>query len=158
MTTTTQSDPVSLTNGATVGHDRDHERFATTLGASFESEPVEDGMEHPADTIIADTYRSDNGRWVLDWLRILCTNPSQPAFASSVLRCMGRIDNLGTVPWRVGVVSDCLAIDDVEIRDAAVQAAELWADIEVVDVLRTHSEPEPWLRQYILDVTDDLTS
>ncbi len=158
MTTTTQPNPTSLTNGATVGYGVELDHLTNALWASFESESVEDGMAHPAESIIADTYRSENGRWMLDWLTSLCTNPSQPVFASSVLRCIGRIDNLGTVSWRVGVVRDCLAIDDVEIRDAAVQAAELWEDAELVEVLRNHSEPEPWLRQYILDVADDLAS
>ena len=156
MTTTTKPGPTSLTNGTTVDYDQDRERLATALWMSFESEPVEDGMEHPADTIIADAYQSENVRWMLDWLKNLSTDASQPSFASSVLRCIGRIDNFGTVSWRIGVVRDCLAIDDVEIRDAAVQAAELWADIELVDVLQSHLEPEPWLREYILDVADDL--
>ena len=160
MTTTTKPDTASLTNGATVGHDLDAdcESLATALWTSFESEPVEDGMEHLAETIIADAYRSEDRRHVLDWLKSFSTDASQPSFAASVLRCMGRIDNLGNVPWRVGVLRESLAIDNVEIRDAAVQAAELWADVEVVDVLRSHSEPEPWIRQYILDVADDLTS
>ena len=156
MTTTIQSAPASLTNGTTVDYDQDRERFATALWMSFESEPVEDGMEHPADTIIVDAYRSANGRHVFNWLKSFSTNASQPRFAASVLRCIGRIDNFGTVSWRVGVIRDCLAIDEVEIRDAAVQAAELWADVEVVGVLRFHLEPESWLREYILDVADEL--
>ena len=160
MTITTKSDTASLTNGATVDYDLDldRERLATALWARFEAEPVEDGMEHPADTIIADTHQSENGQHLLDWLKSFSTDASQPSFAASVLRCMGRIDDLGTTQWRVGVVRESLTIDDIEIRDAAVQAAELWADVEVVDILRSHSEPEPWLRQYILDVADDLTS
>ena len=51
---------------------------------------------------------------------------------------------------------DALALDDVEIRDAAVQAAELWGDREILLVLKSHSEPESWLRDYIFDVIDDL--
>ena len=158
MAITTNLDTASLTNGATADHDLDRERFASTLWASFEAEPVEDGMEHPADTIIANAHQSENGQHLLNWLKSLSTDASQPSFAASVLRCMGRIDDLGSVPWRIEVVREALAINSVEIRDAAIQAAELWADVEVVDILRTHSEPEPWLRQYILDITDDLTN
>ena len=54
------------------------------------------------------------------------------------------------------LVRDGLAMDSVEIRDAAIQAAESWGDSELLDVLRSHSETEPWLQQYILDVIDDL--
>ena len=158
MTTTTQPDTASLTNGATVGYDLGRECLATSLWASFETEPVEDGMDHPAETIIVDAYRSADGQQALGWLKSFCNNSSQPSFAASVLRCIGRIDDLGTIPWRVGVIREGLAIDDIEIRDAAVQAAELWAETAMIDVLRSHSEPEPWLRQYILGVADDLTS
>ena len=158
MTTTTQPDTVSQTNGAPVAYDLDREPLATALWASFETEPVEDGMDHTAETIIADAYRSGDSQRVLAWLKSFCINPSQPSFAASVLRCMGRINDLGTVPWRVGVIRESLAIDNVEIRDAAIQAAELWSDTAMIDVLTSHSEPQPWLRQYILDVADDLTS
>ncbi len=41
------------------------------------------------------------------------------------------------------------------MRDAAVQAAESWGG-DLADILRTHHEPEPWLREYIRDVISDL--
>ena len=47
-------------------------------------------------------------------------------------------------------------MDDVEMRDAAVQAAESWGGREVVDVLMSHDEPEPWLRECIPEIIDDL--
>ena len=136
--------------------DRGRERFATKLWASFEDNPFEDGMDHPAEGIIAETLRSAKGQRVLEWLGTFSTDASQPSFAASVLRCLGRHGSVGTVPWRVGLVRDGLTMDSVEIRDAAVQAAESWGDTDLLDVLGLHSEPEPWLRQYIVDVIDDL--
>ena len=136
--------------------DRGRERFATKLWASFEDNPFEDGMDHPAEGIIAEALRSAKDQRVLEWLRTFCTDASQPSFAASVLRCLARYDHAGTASWRVGLVRDGLAIDSVEIRDAAVQAAESWGDADLLDVLGLHSEPEPWLRQYISDVIDDL--
>ena len=56
----------------------------------------------------------------------------------------------------VELVRDALALDDVEIRDATVQAAELWGDRDILPVLKSHSEPEPWLRDYIFHVINDL--
>ena len=44
---------------------------------------------------------------------------TQPVFAASVLRCLGRQEYLGTSSWRSELVRDALALDDVEIRDAA---------------------------------------
>lgn len=135
---------------------RGQERFAARLRASFEVEPVEDGMGHPAEEIIGEALRSSEAAKVLDSLRYFCTDAAQPSFAASALRCLGRHDYVGTSSWRVGLVRDSLAMDSVEIRDAAVQAAELWGDTDSIEVLRSHTEPEPWLKQYVFDVVDDL--
>ena len=113
-------------------------------------------MGHPAEEIIGEALRSPEAESVLDWLRDFCTDDAQPSFAASALRCLGRDDYVGTTSWRVGLVRDSLSMDSVEIRDAAVQAAESWGDSDFIEVLRSHTEPEPWLRQYILDVVDDL--
>ncbi len=133
-------------------------QLAAKLQASFEENPVEDGMEHPAEEIIASTLAETKVSHVLSWFRAFCADASQPSFAASVLRCLGRCERIGTVTWRVGLVRDGLAMNDVEIRDAAVQAAESWRDVEMVECLRAHDEPEPWLRQYVLDVIEDLTT
>ncbi len=135
---------------------RGQEVLASRLRASFEIDSVEDGIEHLAEGIIDESLRSANGEQVLEWLGAFCVDTSRPSFAASVLRCLGRNEYAGTFAWSVGIVRDGLATDIVEIRDAAVQAAESWADSDLIDVLRSHSDSEPWLRQYILDVIDDL--
>ena len=137
--------------------DPDQHHFATKLWTSLEDYPFEDGMGHPIERIIAEEVGSEKSERVLQWLRSFCMDVSQPSFAASILRCLGRHQTLGTVSWRVELVRDGLAIDNVEIRDAAVHAAESWGDLESLDVLSSHSESEPWLRQYISDVMDDLT-
>lgn len=148
------SDVPDSTLGAVGGHGKDH--LAGRLWASFESSPLEDGMEHPAKRVIAEALHSNSGQQALDWLRELCTMSSRPSFAASVLRCLGRVDGVATVSWRADLVRDCLAGDNAEIRDAAVQAAEEWGDPELCGVLESHSEEEPWLRQYIRNVIEDL--
>ena len=132
------------------------ERFAAKLRASFDDAPVEDGMGHPAEDIIGEALASEDRIQVLDWLRALCADASQPSFAASVLRCLCRRDSVGTTSWRVSLVRDGLSIHSTEVRDAAVQAVEWWADQALLEVLRAHTEPEPWLRQYIHDVIGDL--
>ena len=126
------------------------------LRASFEVDSVEDGMHHPAEEIIAEALRSVKEQRVLESLRTFCTDASQPSFAASVLRCLGRHSTVGAVSWRMDLVRDALTMHSVEVRDAAVQAAETWGDSDLVEVLRSHSDQEPWLRQYILDVIEDL--
>ena len=134
----------------------ERDRFAAKLWASFEDEPLEDGMWHPAEKIIGDALSSTDER-ALAWLEDICLDASQSSFAASVLRCLGRHANVGAVSWRVGLVRNCLAEDSVEIRDAAVQAVEGWEDHALIAVLESHDETETWLRRYIKDVVEDLT-
>ncbi len=133
------------------------DRLAAELRASFEDLPVEDGVGHPAERIIAKALMNAGDKRSIRWLKELCADTSNPGFAASVLRCLARVPCTGSESWRVGLVRDGLAEDSVEIRDAAIQAAESWADSELLEVLRAHSESEPWLRQYLYDVIDDLS-
>ena len=145
--------------GKLVVDDSGREQLAEMLRESFEGTAVEDGMQHPAEQIIAEALESANSQRVLAWLRGFCTDAAQPGFAASVLRCVRHHASIGTVEWRVGLVRAGLALPSVEIRDAAVQAAETWGTAEFCDVLRAHvetAETKAWLRQYILDVIDDL--
>ncbi len=135
---------------------RGQERLAARLQASFEVEPVEDGMGHLAEEIIGEALLHAGNAPVLFWFGDFCTDSGQPSFAASVLRCLGRHDDVGTTSWRVGLVRDGLAMDSVEIRDAAVQAAESWGAPDFIEVLQSHTEPESWLQQYIFDVVEDL--
>ena len=136
--------------------EREQTRLAHKLHSAFETEPLEDGMHHKAEDIIEQALQSDEDGRILDWLKDFSLDDTQPAFAASILRCLGRQEYLGTSSWRSELVRDALASDDVEIKDAAVQAAELWDDPHILPVLKSHYEPESWLRDYISDVIDDL--
>ncbi len=136
--------------------EREQERLAAMLRLAFETEPFEDGMDHPADQIIENVLRSTENQRVLDWFSTFSLDTKHPSFASSVLRCLGRQTHIGTATWRAGLVRDALAQEDIEIRDAAVQAAESWGGQEIVDVLMSHDEPEQWLRECIPEIIDDL--
>ena len=131
-------------------------RLDSALQASFEAELLESGMSHPAEEIIGQALQSEEGKSILAWLRDFSLDASQPSFSSSVLRCLGRQLDIGTVEWRVELVGNALSMNDVEVRDAAVQAAESWGDAELIHVLESHSEPVRWLQKYIVDVIDDL--
>ena len=135
---------------------REQKRLLDKLQAAFAADPVEDGMSHPAEEIIGEALRSTEDKPVLNWLRAFSLDAARPSFAASVLRCLGRQTPLGTSSWRADLVRGGLAVDDVEIRDAAVQAAESWGERSLADVMKAHSEPEPWLREYIEDVLSDL--
>ena len=131
-------------------------RLLNELHAAFEVDALEDGMDHPAERVIGEALRPTENQHILDWLGTLSLDTAQPSFAASVLRCLGRIEHVGTEAWRAGLVRNGLGLDDVEIRDAAVQAAESWRTPNTVDVLAAHDESESWLRDYIRDVIIDL--
>ena len=128
------------------------------LYSSFESEPLEDGIDHPAEDIIGNTIQSTGHDRVFDWLYRICIDTEHPTFSASVLRCLGRQILPGTVLWRSELVRKALEIDDVQIRDAALQAAEFWGGLELQIVLKTKVQTEPihWLRNYMQDVIEDL--
>lgn len=131
-------------------------RFVNMLYWSFDEEPLEDGYSHPAEDIIADWLLSSKEIPVLDWLMDVCLNTSSPSLAASVMRCLGRQVDPGTALWRTMLIREGLASDNLEIRDATVQAAELWGGTGIKEILRLHTEPVPWLREYISDILDDL--
>ena len=127
----------------------------TRMRIAFEDDPLEDGIEHEAERIVDDVLRSMDEPQVLVWFRDRAVDRTDPGFASSVLRCLGR-RRPGTSAWRAGIVQAALAADDVEMRDAAMQAAESWGGQEVRNVLRNHVESTPWLREYLEDIVQDL--
>lgn len=113
-------------------------------------------MHHPAERIIADALTGTENSDVLTWLKAFSLDSTRTSLAASVLCCLGRQEHPGTERWRAGLVRDGLVARDVEIRDAAVQAAELWGDRGIQTILLAHSEPEPWLRDYVRDVAGGL--
>jgi len=128
------------------------------LYASFETKPLEDGIDHPAEDIIGGAIRSTGGDRVFDWLYGACLDAEHPSFSASILRCLGRQIRPGTEFWRTELVRRALTMDDAEIRDAALQAAEFWGCLGILDTLKIKVQTEPlqWLRNYMQDVIEDL--
>ena len=131
-------------------------RLERSLYAAFDSEPLEDGMDHPADEIIESALSSGDEESLLAWLRECLLDIGRPVFAASLRRCLGRQTDPGTTVWRAGIVRAALAADNVQIRDAAVQAAEQWADPDLIYILADHSDEEQWLANYADMVVNDL--
>ncbi len=113
-------------------------------------------MDHPAEEFIEQALKSSEDVRVLDWLMEFSLDVAHPNFAASVLSCLGRKVDPGTESWRTNLVSGALDMNDAEIRDAAVQAAEFWGGKGIRNVLEVHQEPLPWLREYAHDVVADL--
>ena len=143
---------VARLHGTDVAVDQRRALF-NDLYRSFETEPFENGIGHPAEHIIEDALDDAS---TLDWIPEFCTDESDPGFAASVLRCLGRVPDAGHGSWRNELIRTALESSDIEIRDAAVQAAESWGGEGIIGILKAHQEPESWIREYIEDVINDL--
>ena len=131
------------------------EQLETALWNAFDAEPLQDGITHPGEEVIAASVQGSEK--ALDWLRHFALATTAPAFAASTLRCLSRID-IGTLRWRAQLVADALASDDVQMRDAALQAAEEWGGEHLRALLesRLANEPVDWLRQAMEDVVQSM--
>ena len=74
---------------ASLTDERGRQRFRDRLHASLEAEPLEDGMDHPAESAIAAALDSEDSDTVLRWIRSTCLDTSSPAFAAAVFVCVG---------------------------------------------------------------------
>lgn len=132
------------------------QRLIEELLAASREEPLEDGMAHPAEAILDSILRLPPECGMPAKLHELATSDADPTVASSVLCCLARRDRPVATAWRVRLVRDALRCESVAIRDAAVQASELWADRELIAVLTAHRESVGWLQDYVQSVVDGL--
>ena len=142
---------------ATRMQDTDRQRFERELLVSFEEESVEDGMYHPAEDIILDALKK-RGEKALSWIREFILDATRPDLGYSILLCLTHRPPPGTASWRVQLIHDALGSRNIVVRDAAAQAAESWADPEVVPTLRTKKANEPvgWLQDYMRGIIEDI--
>ena len=125
------------------------------IRAALETEPVEDGYSHPAEVPLEEIMRVPShhaGEWVVGTLSGHHWNPSLRA---GLLRLLSRQRPL-TEDWRLRIIRLGLSSPSLELRDAAVQAAESWEESAAVQLLQEHEEPCSWLADYVSRVIQDL--
>lgn len=121
---------------------------------SIENDPVIDGFTHKGETILGKLLHEKYGD-VRFHLERLLFGDENVKIRSSVLLLLGRLNPIDA-DWRAYIIKKALTFEDIEMRDAAIQAAELWEDFEMLDVLRRHEELVPWLKDYKERVIEDL--
>jgi hypothetical protein len=116
----------------------------------IDAEPFEDGVTHSCEGLL-ESFLSQHGAAHLMTLvgRLSDTR------AAIFLRLLGRVRGLDSKS-RSALLAHGLASQNIELRDAAVQAAELWDDPTTLGVLRNHHEETPWLAEYIKQVVRSL--
>lgn len=139
------------------------DRILRDVISSLSEAPVEDGMVHPAETLIAaGLSQTPPSIDIGTRLAELFTDARhrRPSLAAGLLRIVGRQPIDAVAPWGTHLASIALQDPDIEIRDAAVRAMEAWGDRRAVGLLQSRSEcePDPWLRACMLGVVKDLSA
>jgi len=117
-------------------------------------EPVEDGVSHPSEPWLA-RFLEQHGTMAL--YSEMFEGRLGAARAASLLRLLGR-QKPQDPGMREKILRAALASSSIEVRDAAVQAAELWEDHTAIEVLRSHVEQTRWLADYINRVLQQISS
>src|SRR5262249_973271 len=130
--------------------------FEKELLGLLREEPVEDGYTHPTEGLLEKLLKTNREAAV--WIQtVFIDHHKNPAIASGILKCIGRLRCDFVEPWGKLMVKTGLRESSLEIREAAVTALELWGDRESVEMLKDHTETIPWLARYIKQVIEDLS-
>lgn len=148
--------PVASTRRSQSRKDEDDTHLGTKLEEllrALEGEPLEAGVTHSCEKGVADfvaRFGHDSGG-VLG--AVFRTGSTRRIAESLVL--FGRVE-VANAELRHALVKRGLDASEVEIRDAAIQATELWEDRALGELLRTYDESVPWLAEYAAAVATNL--
>ncbi len=121
-------------------------RHLRDLREALSLEPVRDGYHHPAAKILESYFVADP-----DAARSLAALPEyadvEPTFVADTIRLLTHFTP-STRKWRADLVAGALGSSSLAVRDAAIQAIEIWEEPQLIVVLARHEEPDPWLSAY----------
>jgi hypothetical protein len=137
-----------------VGEPFDVTRSIQEVHHALDQDPIVDGFDHPGEFILNRAFASDPES-VAQWFQNYITTEPASSRVADILRLLGRFTPY-TPAWRREIVAAALSSPSVEVRDAATQAVESWAESELTALLRSHVESTPWLAAYAAQVVRDL--
>lgn len=121
---------------------------ADRLVKTLSDQPVEDGVSHPAEQILREGARREP-QVLASWVLRLIRKSGRSTLSADILRCVARLNASEFTEWGKPLVESGLGHAESEVRDAAIQALELWATPDSFDLLRRHSDPVPWIQEYV---------
>jgi hypothetical protein len=135
------------------------EQFSMTILHLLEVEPIDDGHSHPAEEAMENAlkrYKVLAPAWIQ---AIYLKNFKRPSAAGGILRCIGRLKDDLVEPWGRSMAIRGLSHPELEVREAAVRALEMWGGQDSVEALKVYIDGEPvaWLKSYASQVINDLT-
>jgi hypothetical protein len=117
-------------------------------------EPIQDGVTHHSESILRDALNK-SPKTVHAWIADNWENETNAGILASLMKCIGRLSWDEVLVWGLDATQASLQHSDIEVRDAAVQAIELWNSPEAIQLLRGHEEGVDWLRDYIAQILSD---
>ena len=132
-------------------------RLLRRIIRSIEDDGVEGGFNHAAEPLFREllvNYGDDAVRCLSNAF----SSPDTPRWVRpDLLRLLGR-QEAKNVPsdWFSEVVRRALCSDEIQLRDAAVQAVELLQFDDALTILAEHKESSPWLADHMARVVRDL--
>jgi len=115
---------------------------------AIDTEPVEDGCQHPAEEHLR-LLLFEHPLEMRHWLHNLISYETNASVVASIIKCLGRIDQEDYID----IIASALNHPDVEVRDAVVQSLEILGSTDVLKK-HLHNEPVAWLRSYIQQIIE----
>lgn len=125
------------------------------LFSLFEVYSLQDGITHPAEVFLEEISESEAGLRVVEQI-ILDSN--NPAVGAHLLLCASRIPELGTIQWRRNLIQISIDSNALDLRDVAAQVIDSsnWETRDYLDILLSHHETVPYLRDYICTILEEM--
>ncbi len=133
----------------------DSESFSIALSSFLASEPVEDGVSHPAEGLIQDLIEAQPV-CALHWIKEYLDLNVRPAIAAGAVQCLGRIPFKKVRVIAHDIIAWALSHSSTEVREAAISCIEQWEDPSLIGLLKKHDDHVPWLNDYSQMVIGDL--
>src|SRR5262249_51808254 len=115
------------------------ENFRSELIGALRTEHIEDGITHPAETIVQGALEK-NPVTAIQWIQSFFTSNyyKRPTMAGAILRLIGRLpyNLVGFTGMLIAVAG--LTHQEVQVRDSAVRALESWGEPSSQIALENH--------------------
>ncbi len=136
------------------------ESFTGAVTGALDEEPIEDGLRHPVERILATALRWQPDQ-AADWIQSLFIQLSaeRPHVAAGIVRSLGRLPKGALEPWGMWLAAGALTHRNIQVRESAVRALEMWGGEDAMKALQIWrpNEPRRWLARYIEQVIRDLS-
>ena len=122
--------------------------FREVILDSLASEPIEDGVLHPAESFLERAWDecADSTRSWIDG--VISGSSSARASRAALLRLVARTCPASAIRWGRTLAIRALADADSDVREAAVRSLESWGGSESRTALQSHHDPLAWLARY----------